>query len=97
MKMRVLKPSSDVLHLAFEKSGSISPRTEEIYLREGIALQGVAKDKRVHKMKQPEAISLYKELAVSRILGHKKEIEGLGQWRLLTAGTAETCWIRDLS
>jgi hypothetical protein len=30
-------------------------------------------------------------------LGHKEEIKGSGQWKLLDTARAETCWVRDLS
>jgi hypothetical protein len=41
----------EVLHLKFDKKDNLSPRTENFYLNEGIELQGISKDKNLHKIK----------------------------------------------
>ena len=33
-----------------------------------------------------------RDLTITRILGHKKEIPGSGRWQMMTAGENRSCW-----
>lgn len=82
------------MNLHIEKSWHCTNTYEHLLFLEGIELGGIQKQKYQFKLVEPSAsVNEYKDMCLTRILGHKDDLPGSGRW----AKTVNSCWVKDLN